>query len=64
MTVVETEQRVRIGRLYTLCAKAAEDEGKHIIAWPLYLTVRPFSKWFVRNGAKPCIYSRREAQQL
>jgi hypothetical protein len=37
MTVVETEQRVRIGRLYTLCAKAAEDEGEHIIAWPLYL---------------------------
>jgi hypothetical protein len=37
MTVVETKQRVRIGRLYTLCAKAAEDEGEHIITWSLYL---------------------------
>jgi hypothetical protein len=26
--------------------------------------VRAFSKWFVRNGAKPSIHPRREAQKL
>ena len=29
-----------------------------------FRSFRPFSKWFVRNGAKPGIHSRREAQQL
>ena len=29
-----------------------------------HLTVRAFSKWFVRNGAKLSIHPRREAQQL
>jgi hypothetical protein len=29
-----------------------------------YRPFRPFSKRFVRNGAKPGIHSRREAQQL
>src|SRR5262249_27535857 len=30
----------------------------------LILTVRVFSRWFVRNGAKPAIHPRREAKQL
>src|SRR5262249_50219478 len=33
-----------------------------LLCWSL--TVRVFSKWFVRNGAKPSIHPRREAQQL
>src|SRR5215217_4072632 len=28
------------------------------------LTVRAFSKWFMRNSAKPSIHPRRETQQL
>ena len=34
------------------------------LSYKYYRPFRPFSKRFVRNGTKPCIHPRGEAQQL
>jgi predicted ATPase len=54
-----------LDHLHTAKRLAETLDDRHRLAWiSVYmLTFRPFSKWFVRNGAKPCIHPRREAQQ-